>query len=121
MSSKDVDNALSFLQKSRRAHQRFAVSMPVQVIREEVRMEGQMHNLSAGGMFVVFSGQAQLGDRFHCEVSLPGLDTCQVPVEVCWFVPRGSSQYGVGLKFLHLPDRLFKAIVELANDVNLRS
>ncbi len=120
MSTRELDNAISFLQKSRRADNRFAVNLPVTVRAEGTCIDGRIHNLSIGGMFVVIPGQARIGDRLECVVTLPGLEPCAMPVEIRWFVPRGPDTTGVGVKFLSLPDRVLKAIVELSSDANLR-
>ncbi|MBU1244125.1 PilZ domain-containing protein [Myxococcota bacterium] len=120
MSTRELDNAISFLQKSRRAHKRFAVKLPVVVRSGGNDTAGEIHNLSLGGMFVVFPGQAGLGDQFECLLSLPGVEPSPVPVEVRWFVPRNTDATACGLKFLSMPDRMLKAIVELSSDANLR-
>lgn len=120
MSTREVDQALSFLQKSRRAHQRFAVGLPVTVrLGDQVR-EGQVQNLSLGGMFLVLPGEVRLGDQLECELALPGVAPTPIPAEVRWLVPRGSGATACGVKFLALPDRHLKAIVELSSDANLR-
>jgi len=120
MSTRELDNAMSFLQKSRRADTRFAVNLPATVSAGGAVVAAQIHNLSIGGMFVVFPGTAGIGERFECELSLPGLSPTPVQVEVRWFVPRSAEATGCGVKFLTLPDRLLKAIVELSSDANLR-
>ncbi|PKN45504.1 MAG: hypothetical protein CVU59_08885 [Deltaproteobacteria bacterium HGW-Deltaproteobacteria-17] len=120
MSTRELDNAMSFLQKSRRAHKRFSVNLPVIVRSGGTDAAGQIHNLSLGGMFVVFPGQAVLGDQFECLLSLPGVEPSPVPVEVRWFVPRSAEATACGVKFLSMPDKMLKAIVELSSDANLR-
>lgn len=120
MSSREIDQSISFLQKSRRAHLRFTVSLPVTVRLNGKPLDGQVQNLSLGGMFLVFPGDTVPGDRLECELALPGVAPATIPVEVRWFVPRGAGTTACGVKFLSLPGRHLKAIVELSSDANLR-
>lgn len=120
MSTREVDQSISFLQKSRRAHLRFPVKLPVTVRLAGGPRDGQVQNLSLGGMFLVFPGDVGPGDRLECELALPGVEPATIPVEVRWFVPRGAGATACGVKFLSLPDRHLKAIVELSSDANLR-
>lgn len=118
--SDNIQKTLSFLQKCRRAHVRFVAELPVSVVRDESRVPARMRNLSAGGMLVEIEGAATVGDRFGCEVQLPGMEPVILPVEVRWFVPRAPRGTACGVKFLNLPEKVFKAIVELSHDANLQ-
>ncbi len=120
MNTDNVQKTLSFLQKCRRAHVRFVVDLPVDVVREGEKSGGRMRNLSAGGMLMEIEGEASIGEKFECALHLPGLDPLLVPVEVRWFVPRAPRGTSCGVKFLSLPEKAFKAIVELSHDANLQ-
>lgn len=121
MNSDNIEKTLSFLQKCRRAYVRFVAELPVSVIRESQAIPARMRNLSAGGMLVEIEGMATVGDQFACEMQLPGMEPVVIPVEVRWFVPRAPRGTTCGVKFLHLPEKVFKAIVELSHDANLHT
>jgi hypothetical protein len=94
---------------SRRRYPRYPVTgelrasriplMGFQVDLEQV-VEGELENISSGGLCVLTTGPMEISDVFRTEIGLPSVPI-SIPVlsDVRWIERLGEHLYRVGLRF----------------------
>lgn len=110
-----MENAKILLSSDKRKHERFPLETIVryQVINRQVAEgmvkartfhdDGQVVNISAGGVALVTDLNLQPGDYLKVEVTLPGLThATRALAQVIWVESQGASQHKSGLSFLML-------------------
>ncbi|MBN2725644.1 MAG: PilZ domain-containing protein [Deltaproteobacteria bacterium] len=120
MSRKDLEDSLNFIHNCRRSHDRIPWKSQVTVDFETGRVDGETVNISLGGAYIVFSGNAAPGDILKIELPIPGVENCHLNAEVRWFLPHRDNKTGCGLKFLNITDSMLKALANITNNSELR-
>ncbi len=101
---------------SDRMHVRFPLEVEVSYSSDHNFFTGFMENISDGGIFVATYASFEIGERLELVFTLPGISGwCTTVCEVRWireFNPDLPDAIpGMGLRFLHLDERLIPAIV----------
>ena len=120
MTKKEVENSLSFIRESRRAHDRFPFTSKVTVFSKHQVFKGKSFNLSIGGIFISITGKIDIGDKVQIKVTLPGVEENKIDSEVRWILPKNDNEMSCGLKFLNLNSDSLKAIISLSAHDELR-
>ncbi len=114
----DSLRSIKYLGNERRGHSRFPYRIPV-VLRNGGEHEGEVHNLSYGGMFIVSEWEPDQDQELSVHLELPGL-SAWLRCQVRWVMKRGEG-HGFGVAFTHIPDEVIRAIRALEQDENLRT
>lgn len=120
MTTKELEKSLDFIHKCRRSHERFPFKSGVSVISADGNIKGETVNVSLGGIYLIFPGNATPGDILDIELQIPGVTNCRVKGEVRWFLPHRENTTGCGVRFLDLNSELLNALINITSNKDLR-